>query len=182
MEKTSGGAALNAATIERALFVDRDGIFNDLVPWGGGLGAPRNWNEVRFLKSIEGIERVKPLGYRLIMVTNQPDVERGLIDVKFVEELNDHYEKKFQLDAVYACLNASNDHPMKKPNPGMLLAAASRFHLKLEESFFLGDTDKDLGAARNVNCRFILWDRPYNQTLKPDFRIASISELINLLP
>jgi D-glycero-D-manno-heptose 1,7-bisphosphate phosphatase len=165
----------------RALFVDRDGIFHELVPWGGGLGAPRSWDEVRFFPSIDGIEKFREWGYRLVLVTNQPDVERGIIPRAFVDELNALYQKKYQLDAVYVCFASSNDDPMKKPNPGMFLQAAKDLSLSLEESFHLGDTERDVEGARRAGMPSILWNRPYNLSLTADYRIDSICDLQRIL-
>jgi D-glycero-D-manno-heptose 1,7-bisphosphate phosphatase len=165
----------------RALFVDRDGIFHALVPWGGGLGAPRNWEEVHFFAEIDGIEQFRDWGYRLVLVTNQPDVGRGIITRSFVDELNEHYRKKYRLDAVYVCFASSNSDPMKKPNPGMFLKAAEDLSLSLKESFHLGDTDRDVEGARRAGMPSILWDRPYNRTLSPDYRVNSICDLQGIL-
>jgi len=165
-----------------ALFLDRDGIFNELAPWENGIwGAPRNRAELKFRPEIEGIEKAKALGFRLILVTNQPDVARGIIDKQFVEEINQHYAKKYQLDAVYVCFSADDADPMRKPNPGMFLKAAEDFDLDLSRCFHLGDTIKDVEAAKRCGVKSILWDHPYNQRLSADFRIRSLTELFEVL-
>jgi D-glycero-D-manno-heptose 1,7-bisphosphate phosphatase len=168
--------------LERALFLDRDGILTSLADWGKGtLAAPRNWNEITFLNDLSGVEKAKALGFMLILVTNQPDVERGIIDENFVTQVNEKCREIFKLDEIYACVFSDNSHPMKKPNPGMLLKAASDYKLDLATSFFLGDTDKDVGAARNAGCKSILWNRPYNQSIGSDYRVSSLTELLDVL-
>jgi len=169
--------------MQKALFIDRDGIFNELVPWGkdGELCAPRDWNEWRIYPEIEEIPSVKELGYLLVLVTNQPDVERGDTELSFVESVNAAYRAKYGLDAVYCCLYAANTHPMKKPNPGMFLQAAQDLQIDLSQSFHLGDTVRDVEAATRAGCKSILWDRPYNRELISNFRINSISQLHGVL-
>jgi D-glycero-D-manno-heptose 1,7-bisphosphate phosphatase len=168
--------------MQRAFFLDRDGVLNGLVDWGKGtLAAPRNWAEVRILDDFSDPEAVKKRGFLLILATNQPDVVRGITPLTFVEELNEHCRKHFHLDALYICYDSEHSSPMKKPNPGMLLKAAQDFSLSLPESYFLGDTVKDAEAARNAGCKSILWDRPYNQGVRSDFRVSSMRELLDLI-
>lgn len=165
----------------RALFLDRDGIFNHLVEWGGGLCAPRCWPEVTFYPGLEALSGLKQEGYLLILVTNQPDIERDIIERRFVDELNAFYQSRYQLDAIYSCPFSSDEHPMKKPNPGMLLQAKGEFNLDLERSFFLGDTEKDVLAAARAKVCSILWDRPYNPHVKADHHVRSLKEVKTIL-
>ena len=169
--------------MNKALFIDRDGIFNHLIPWGENseLCAPRDWTEFFMYPDIEGIQGVKELGYRLILVTNQPDVERGVTERTFVDEVNSFYQGRYELDAVYCCFFSDNDHPMKKPNPGMFLKAAEEFSISISQSFHLGDTDRDVEGAKRCGCKSILWDREYNRSLTADFRVSSILELKEIL-
>lgn len=167
--------------MRKALFIDRDGIFHRLVPWGGGLCAPRFESERFEYPEIQGIERVKELGFLLLLVTNQPDVERGITSRDFVERVNENYQRRFKLDGVYVCFDSSDDSPLKKPNPGMFLAAAKEWDLSLKDSFHLGDTDRDVEGAARAGIRSILWDREYNRDLSADYRVHSIEELTRLL-
>ncbi len=168
---------------QKALFVDRDGIFHELVPWGphGELCAPRHAKEVRRYDAIRDLSSIKSLGFALVMVTNQPDVERGITEKSFVLELNEQYQQEFNLDAAYVSWASLDSDPMKKPNPGMFLKAASDLNLDLRRSFHLGDTERDVEAARRAGCQSILWDRPYNRNLSANFRIHSVSELHAIL-
>ena len=163
-----------------ALFLDRDGIFNALVFRDGNFHSPRNWEEVKHY-SLDGLEGIKSLGFKLVMVTNQPDIERKIISESFVEELNNFYQERFKLDRVYICPFASNEHPQKKPNPGMFFLAKKELNLDLSDSYMLGDTDRDTLAAYNCGMKSIIWNRDYNQKVKSDFRVNSVQELVTLL-
>ncbi len=165
----------------RALFLDRDGIFNEVVFRNGSIHSPKNWEEIRFFPEMERISEIKKLGFKLVMMTNQPDLERRIISQTFIDDLHGKIQKIYGLDAVYCCPFAANDHPMKKPNPGMFLQAAKDLKLDLPNSFHLGDTDRDVGAAKNAGCKSILWDRPYNREYSGDYRIHSFNELHTLL-
>lgn len=169
--------------MRKALFLDRDGIFNEAVLRQGIPTAPRSWEEIKTPSDFDGelLGRIKKLGFLLILVTNQPDVERGKVTRDFVEAVNRRYKEKYALDAVYYCPFASNDHPLKKPNPGMFLRAAEDLSLTLSECFHLGDTDRDIGAASRCGCRSLLWNRPYNANLTADFAVKSLQDVCNLL-
>lgn len=166
--------------MHRALFLDRDGIFNELVERDGLLTSPRNWNEVRFYGGLDGLTDIKAMGYLLILVTNQPCVEEGTLTESFLESMHVYLQRRHNLDAVYYSPSSGN-HPRRKPNPGMLLEAALRFGISLPDSFLLGDTQKDVGAAVNGGCHSLIWDRPYNRDLKPDHRVRSLWEVTLIL-
>lgn len=163
-----------------ALFLDRDGIFNELVYRDGGVHSPRNWNEVKHYP-LEGLHKIKELGFKLVMVTNQPDLERNIISRIFVDELNSYYQDLYSLDGVYVSPFASNDHPLKKPNPGLFLLAQKDLGIDLPNSFLLGDTEKDTLAAKRCGFRSILWKRDYNKNVSSDFTISSLEELTTIL-
>lgn len=167
--------------MHRALFLDRDGIFNELVERDGLLTSPRNWNEVRFYPGLDGLAEIKDLGYLLVLVTNQPCVEHGTVTETFLGSMHAYLQKTFNLDAVYYSPSASLVHPRRKPNPGMLLEAALRFGISLPDSFVLGDTQKDIGAAINGGCQSIVWNRSYNRHLKSDHRVETLWEVFQIL-
>ena len=167
--------------MKRALFLDRDGIFNEVVTRNGNIHSPKNWDEIKFYPEMDKIAEMKSLGLVLVMVTNQPDLERKIITQDFIDDLHGKMKAKYNLDAIYCCPFSANTHPMKKPNPGMFLQAAKEWDLNLKESFHLGDTDRDVGAAKNSGCKSILWDRPYNQDYSADFRVKNLEELRSIL-
>jgi D-glycero-D-manno-heptose 1,7-bisphosphate phosphatase len=165
----------------RALFLDRDGIFNEVVMRDGVIASPRSWEEIHFYPDAARFQELKLLDFVLVLVTNQPDIERGITTQEFVDDVHRHIKETYKIDAVYCCPFSSNDHADKKPNPGMLFRASKDLQLSLADSFFLGDTKKDVGAAKRCGCQSILWDRPYNKKLKADHRIITFVELKSLL-
>ena len=166
--------------MNRALFLDRDGIFNKLVYFDDSPHSPRNWQEVVHYP-LHGLSDFRALGFNLILVTNQPDIERGFYSREFVDEVNAHYQLTHSLNAVYVCSFKSPDHPWKKPNPGMFLQAAQDHDLDLSRSFHLGDTSNDLEAARRCGITPILWDRPYNRSLRCENRVSSLAQVVAVL-
>lgn len=145
------------------------------------MHSPTNWSEVVHEEGLEGLREIKARGFKLILITNQPDIERKILSQSFVDELNGYYQEKYGLDATYTCPFSSNEHPDKKPNPGLLLRAKSEHQIDFEGSFFVGDTERDMEASTRCNISFILYSRDYNKSLKAARRINSLTELTTII-
>ena len=66
---------------KKAVFLDRDGILNKVVFRNGTLGSPRTLKEFHLCEEVPHVlKRLRQLGYRLFVVSNQPDVSRGLLE------------------------------------------------------------------------------------------------------
>lgn len=163
--------------MNKALFLDRDGIFNQVVFRNGAMHSPTTWEEIVHYPGLEELPRLKKLGYLLVLITNQPDIERKILTQEFVEEVNAFYLNRYQLDKAYYCPFSSNAHPDKKPNPGMFLRAAQELKIDLSRSFHLGDTDRDLLAAERCGATPILWEREYNTQLYAQWKVRSLEEV-----
>jgi D-glycero-D-manno-heptose 1,7-bisphosphate phosphatase len=150
----------------RALFLDRDGVVNHEV---GYLHLPA---DVRWVDGIFSLARTAiELGYRVILVTNQSGIARGLYSQQQFDELTRWMTAEFEreqvhLDAVYCCPyhpehgigEYKREHEDRKPGPGMLLRGAREFHLNLGESILVGDRCSDIaaGLAAGVRQCFLL--------------------------
>ena len=160
----------------RAIFLDRDGVIienrSDYV---------RSWSEVEILPGV--IQALAPLPeYKVVMVTNQSAVGRGLMTIDTADEINsrlvEHIRKhRGQIDAVYMCPHAPDaDCHCRKPNPGMLLQAAQDLSLDLSHSWMIGDAWSDLQAGTAAGVRHIALvrtGRGNDQLLQP--KPASLS-------
>lgn len=147
-----------------AVFLDRDGTINEDV---GYLADP---NEFRLLPgTAEGIKLLKRAGFKVIVISNQSGIARGL----FSEEVVRKIDKKMQdellnrgtfLDAVYFCPHHPDigeppyrqDCYCRKPKPGILLQAAKIYRINLAHSYMVGDKLSDIEAGRRAGCRTIL--------------------------
>lgn len=139
-----------------ALFLDRDGVIVEDTRY---LGRPEN---VRMLSGAsDAIARCNRLGIPVVLVSNQSGIARRYYDWQGFRAVQAALagallKSGARLDAVLACahhrdgtapLNVA-DHPWRKPNPGMLLAAGARMQLDLARSWIIGDRASDLAAAR----------------------------------
>lgn len=134
-----------------ALFVDRDGTLIELVEY---LADPEC---VRLVPgAADTLRHANQADIPVLVVTNQSGIERGYYDWKAFSAVQDRMHELLavqnaRVDAVYACpaLPESGD-ANRKPNPGMLLAAAEDFALDLPQSWIVGDSARDLEAARRA--------------------------------
>jgi D-glycero-D-manno-heptose 1,7-bisphosphate phosphatase len=145
-------------TLRPALFLDRDGVIVEEV------GFLRRREDVRLIDGAATlIARANRIGLPVVVVTNQSAIGRGLCnwdDFGAVQRELEHRlaERAAYLDAVLACpyhreakgAYAVPDHPARKPNPGLLLAAAARLPIDLRRSWIIGDRAADLAAGRNA--------------------------------
>lgn len=148
--------------------MDRDGTINKYV------GFLRNINQFELINGVaKAIKKINESGYLAIVVTNQPVIARGEVSYSELDDIHKKMETLLGLegayvDGIYFCPH----HPHKgypgeieklkvvcdcrKPKPGMLLKAAERFNINLEESYMVGDGENDISAGINAGCKTVL--------------------------
>ena len=163
----------------RAVFLDRDGVINANLERDGKPVAPRSHAEFRILPGVEdAVVRLKGAGYLLIVVTNQPDVAKGLVDRADVEIMHAEIRRRMPVDEIMVCCHVDADNcRCRKPKPGMLLDAAARYAIDLPRSYIVGDRWRDVEAGRRAGCTAIFIDYGYPQEgiNEPDKVLGSLS-------
>lgn len=156
--------------IRKAVFLDRDGILNNPVIRNGKPYPPASIGEVEIpVGVVDGLVQLKNQGYLLIGVTNQPDVARGTTPMRVVEEINDYLKSVLPLDEINVCYHDDADGCLcRKPNPGLILAAAERHEIDVEASYMVGDRWKDIEAGRKAGCTTVWVDYAYTEEFKTD--------------
>lgn len=150
----------------KAVFLDSDGVLNAALIKNGKPVAPTNLDELEIPVEVKpSLDRLKAAGYLLICVTNKPDVERGWMTKKTVDEIYKKIREDLPLDDVYICY--SENSACYKPNPGLLLEAEKKYNIDLSKSFMIGDRWRDVGTGQNGGCKTIWIDRGYDEK-KPD--------------
>jgi D-glycero-D-manno-heptose 1,7-bisphosphate phosphatase len=166
----------------QAIFLDRDGVINKVVFRDGLPVSPRSIEEFVLNEGIrEAVSEFRKHGFKIIVITNQPDIARGRVTLEVLDGMTRQMRQELPIDDVFMCLHDDGDEcPCRKPKPGLLLQAALKWDLYLPDSFFIGDTWKDVEAGRAVGCKTILLDAPYNQDVVPDLRVKSLSEAVEM--
>jgi D-glycero-D-manno-heptose 1,7-bisphosphate phosphatase len=164
----------------RTVFLDRDGVVNKVIYRDGKPASPRSPEEFVIVPyAREALQRIKTLGYLLIVVTNQPEISRGLLNPTALSQMSEQLRKNLPLDDILICPHDdSHGCACRKPRPGLLLEAAQKWKIDLTSSFLIGDNAKDMGAGQAVQCRAILLDRPYNQGIACDCRAADLGSAV----
>lgn len=167
----------------KAVFIDRDGVIcrnrDDHV---------KIWAEFEFLPGArESLTRLAQLDMPIVVVTNQAVINRGMVSPQTVEHIHRQMVREIEraggrVDRVLYCPHRPDEHCMcRKPQPGLLLEAASEIGINLTQSYLIGDALADMQAGRAVGCRctLVLTGRGRNELRQSllrgqnGFRVAS---------
>jgi D-glycero-D-manno-heptose 1,7-bisphosphate phosphatase len=164
----------------RAVFLDRDGVLTEAPVRDGHPQSPRLAAEMVVLdEAVEACRALERAGLLRICVTNQPEIARGGLDRAELDAMSARLERELSLDAIIVCPHDdADDCDCRKPNPGMLLAAARRFGIDLPASFTVGDRWRDVDAGRSAGTRTVFIDRGYDEALsmQPDVVVGGLEE------
>jgi len=145
-----------------AIFLDRDGTIN-FDP-----GYIKNPDDVKILPGVsEGIRKLKvELGFKIVVVSNQAGVSKGLMTLEDVHAVNNRIQELLkkenaEIDAFYFCpfhpdYDDEEKSKCRKPSPLMLLKAAEELDIDLTRSFMVGDRAGDIEAGLNAGVKSIL--------------------------
>jgi D-glycero-D-manno-heptose 1,7-bisphosphate phosphatase len=171
--------------MNRAVFLDRDGVIFRAVVRDGRPYPPGCEDEVEYLPGVaEAMDALHQAGYRLIVVTNQPDVATGMQRRDVVEGMHARMREMFPIDDVKVCYHVDNDRcDCRKPKAGMLLEAAEEWGLDLSRCFMIGDRWRDIAAGKTAGCHTILIRANYEEreAENPDRVVDSLIEASNFI-
>jgi D-glycero-D-manno-heptose 1,7-bisphosphate phosphatase len=167
-----------------AAFLDRDGVISANVLREGRPVAPTRLEELRILPGVEeAVAKLKSAGFKIIVVTNQPDIATGRSNWEIVGAMHRELRLRLPVDDIKVCPHAKEDDcSCRKPKPGMLLAAAAEHGISLKQSFMIGDRISDIEAGLAAGCGLTaLIDYGYETTGSrlPDIIAASLLEAVN---
>jgi D-glycero-D-manno-heptose 1,7-bisphosphate phosphatase len=164
----------------RAVFLDRDGVINRTVVRNGKPYPPASVEAIEVLPGVaEALARLHDAGYRLVVVTNQPDISRGVQDRAVVDAMHAKLATALPIDDFRVCAHDDPDGcDCRKPKPGLLRQAAEAAGIDLRASFIVGDRWRDIEAGRAVGCRTIFIDYDYAESRPgaPDLTVRSLAE------
>jgi len=159
---------LTDRSVKQAVFVDRDGVLNRSVVRDGRPYPPATLEALEILPGVaEAVHRLIDAGFLVVGATNQPDVTRGDQRREVVEAMNAQLMAIMPITAIFVCYEDGDDHPRRKPNPGLLIEAAETYGIDLRASFMVGDRWRDVEAGRHAGCRTVFLDLGYDER-QPD--------------
>lgn len=142
----------------RILILDRDGVINEESD--GFIKSPDEW--IPIPRSLEAIARANAAGYRVVVLSNQSAIARGIIDVRTLHLINQKMIQRLaevggRIEAIFFCPHAAVQNCLcRKPQPGLFTDLAARLHVSLKNAPAVGDRLRDLEAARAAGARPIL--------------------------
>jgi D-glycero-D-manno-heptose 1,7-bisphosphate phosphatase len=143
--------------MNRAVFLDRDGVINRRPPEGEYV---TRWEEMYLLPGAAlAIARLNRAGFRVIVVSNQRCVAKGLLTAADLDSMHRRMcdvlaEAGATLDGVYYCPHEKEPPcSCRKPSPGMLLEAARAHQIDLAASWMVGDSEIDVEAGISAGCK-----------------------------
>jgi len=143
-------------TREPAVILDRDGVLNTRPPRAQYV---TKWEEFQWLPGVkEALSVLSQAGYRIIVVSNQAGIGRGVMTEASLEAIHTRMKTEVleaggRIDAIYYCPHDWEDGcDCRKPKPGMLFQAQRDFNLDLSRTVFVGDDERDAQAAEAAGC------------------------------
>jgi D-glycero-D-manno-heptose 1,7-bisphosphate phosphatase len=189
----------------KAVFLDRDGVINALVyhQEQGIIDSPFTVEQYTLMpRAAEAIKNLHEMGYRLVLVSNQPGIAKGHLTREVFEKIKERMESELArggayLDAQYYCFH----HPeavveamrvacdCRKPGPGLLLRAAREMGLDLAHSWMIGDGLTDIQAGKSAGTHTILigkmkcelCHRCTEENVRPEAVCADLLEAVKVI-
>ena len=165
--------------LNKAVFLDRDGVLvKSLIKNKKGY-APLSLQDFKIYKhSKKCVKKLKSLGFKIFVVTNQPDIGKKLLRKKELNKMHKILKKKTNIKKIYTCTHTSEQYcACRKPKPGMLIKAAKVYNIDLKKSYMVGDRAIDITCGRRAGCKTIFINRNYIEK-KPKYQNASFKNLL----
>ena len=162
----------------KTVFLDRDGVINRNID----KDYVKSWSEFEFLpNSLNAIRLLTHAGYQLIVVTNQACINKGILRTKALNEIHRKMTAEIVgaggcISAVYYCPHRDEENCIcRKPKPGMLVKAASEHKIDIDNSFLIGDSNRDIQAGNKfgVCSLLVLTGNDYVSNLTNNAGVAS---------
>ena len=140
------------------VILDRDGVINEDSP--DHIKSPEEWQPIP--GSLEAIARLNRAGWHVVVATNQSGIARKLYDLDTLVRIHEKMHRAVreaggQIDAVFFCPHGPQHHcSCRKPAPGLFQDIARRLRIELKGVPAIGDSRRDLQAARAVGARPVL--------------------------
>jgi D-glycero-D-manno-heptose 1,7-bisphosphate phosphatase len=168
--------------MRRAIFFDRDGTLMEEVHYCADPALVRVFDGVP-----EALHHLKRAGFAVFIITNQSGIGRGLFSEQQYLAVSEEFLRQAgreSIDATYYCPDVPGvPSTCRKPEPGMVLAAAAEHQIDLSASYFVGDKAVDVECGRRAGTRTVLVRTGYGATqeVTADMVCSDAVEAIGLI-
>ena len=142
----------------RLVVLDRDGVINQDSP--AYIKSPEEWHAIP--GSLEAIAKLNRAGFLVVVASNQSGLGRGYLTPETLNKIHQKMERELaavggKLDGIFICPHSPEDHcDCRKPKPGLLFQIIDKFGTKPEEMLSIGDSMRDLLAAKTAGIPAVL--------------------------
>ena len=144
--------------MNKAIFLDRDGVINELIyEIDGRIMSPCRPEQLIFCQgSKEGLQLLKSIGFKLVVVTNQPGIAKGYLSWDSLGKVHQKIYDVVEIDAFYTCPHLpeiSGPCGCRKPCPGLLYEAQKEINISLAHSYLVGDNLSDIKCGQEAGVK-----------------------------
>ena len=182
-------ARLNKKNKRKCIFLDRDGVINN------NMDSSPSVDKFELLAGVsKALKKINESDYLAIVVTNQPMIAKGFITFEDVNYTHKKMESLLgkegaYLNKIYYCphhpergfegeiLELKIDCECRKPKAGMLFKAQEEFNIDLENSWMIGDSQRDIDTGKNVGCKTIAIGNIRNA----DYSVTNLLDAIEII-
>jgi D-glycero-D-manno-heptose 1,7-bisphosphate phosphatase len=177
---------MNSFNKYSAVFLDRDGVVNKEVGYITSIEQVEIYDFAR-----EAIDMFHDAGWKVIIVTNQSAVARGMLTENKLKEIHKYFSDCLNVDDIFYCPHfppvAEEILPYnifcncRKPASGMIIEAARKHNIDLKKSYMVGERESDILAGKKVQVSTVLVRTGYgkdwvNNIIKPDYVFENLKE------
>lgn len=170
-----------------AIFLDRDGVLNKAIPKKDlkKTRPPYIKSELKIYKDLEVINKFRNK-YLIFIVTNQPDIKKGVQTRNFNDYINSEIRKRIKINGIFTCECLEDDIGCNcyKPRPELIKKILLKYDISLKESYLIGDTWRDIKLANYFNIKSIHLmrsNKDYTQGIKSQFKIKTLKTLEKII-
>ena len=169
------------------VYLDRDGVLLEPVIRGENVSSARCPEEIKLYDdTIVFCEKLKIMGFTLVVVSNQPDLSRGLINLNFLNYTNKIITKSIDIDFFIYCPHQEIEQcSCRKPKTGMITYFRSNYCATPSREIMVGDRAVDFDCAKSAEIEFILKQQSYSflgdgeKLLKIDLKFVNLTQALD---
>lgn len=171
------------------IFLDRDGV---ICRENKVITSPDRIEIFSYVK--ECISKIKKRGYKVIVITNQSGIARGIFKEEDLIKLNNQLEQELCIDHIYYCPHHVNSTIKKyaikckcrKPDIGLIEQACEEYNIDLAKSIMVGDRASDIELGHKIGCTTVLLNSGYGidgleYSIVYDYYFEDLRDFVNNL-
>lgn len=146
----------------KTIYLDKDGVLNTAIAREGKLSSPQKFDEINIKEDLEDILFYSKKKYNLVIISNQPDLDRKIITKNFLLENINQIREQLPISVVIVCPHIKEKNCLcRKPETGMIKKFRDLFPRSVEKELLIGDQITDEECAKRLQIPFIRVTNPF---------------------